>query len=213
MFKCYWHAGENTCTNATGDEHGGCIRGIGYPRPSSAIPYTTDKCPPCKQRYHRCCLWLNKRESIQEFTVKHSNSQKSNFLKATHTFFFYSVAIPGSKNYHLVQLYYGTYKYLWGMRSFAFNTVKNSKWSQKNCKVSCQITFKKTALGPDFACTCACTYNYVTLIKNIKQLTYPQWDHRIQQSSGNWSHHDPPQHTSDPPGRQHRPLPYNKTSQ
>lgn len=38
-----WHS--PICTNATGDEHGGCIRGIGYPRPSSAIPYTTDKCP------------------------------------------------------------------------------------------------------------------------------------------------------------------------
>lgn len=109
VFKCYWHAGENTCTNATGDEHGGCIRGIGYPCPSSAIPYTTDKCPPCKQRYHRCCLWLNKRESIQEFTVKHSNSQKSNFFKATHTFFFIQLQYQVAKiiiqcNYTMIHI-------------------------------------------------------------------------------------------------------------
>lgn len=58
------------------------------------------------------------------------------------------------------------------------------------------------------------TYNYVTLIKKkTKQLTYPQWDRRIQQSSGNWSHRDPPQHTSDHPARRLRPLPYNRTSQ
>lgn len=155
VFKCYWHAGENTCTNATGDEHGGCIRGIGYPRPSSAIPYTTDKCPPCKQRYHRCCLWLHKREGIQEFTAKRFNSQKSNFFKATHTFFFYSVPIPGSKNYHSVQLYYDTYKYLWGMRSFAFNTVKKIAHEVKKIvKLVVKLHLKVTALGPDFACTC-----------------------------------------------------------
>lgn len=142
VFKCYWHAGENTCTNATGDEHGGCIRGIGYPRPSSAIPYTTDKCPPCKQRYHRCCLWLDKREGIQEF-VKRFNSQKSNFFKATHTFFFYSVAIPGSKNYHSVQLYYSKY--------ISICEEWESKWSKKkNCKVSCQITFKSNCFRSRF---------------------------------------------------------------
>lgn len=100
------------------------------------------------------------------------------------------------------------------MRSFAFNTVKKiANEVKKIVKLVVKLHLKVTALGPDFACTCACTYNYVTLIKNIKQLTYPQWDRRIQQSSGNWSRHDPPQHTSDPPGRPLRPLPYNKTSQ
>lgn len=101
------------------------------------------------------------------------------------------------------------------MRSFAFNTVKKiANEVKKNCKVSCQITFKSNCFRSRFCMYMyTCTYNYVTLIKNIKQLTYPQWDHRIQQSSGNWSHHDPPQHTSDPPGRPLQPLPYNKTSQ